>query len=175
MSSLADSLFADSGAKVYAVLDGASVEHLLDMLYQHQPEHVCLYRGELEPDIAHVAPYLVRMEPGSPFTSWVLDRGWGKHWGIFAVTDADLTAMRQHFRRFLTVHDSKGAPMLFRYYDPRVLRVYLPTCNEKELEALFGPVLRFVMEGKLPGELLQFGLASKSLTQERRSLLQEAS
>lgn len=173
MGAVADRLFADSSVIVYAVLDGASVAGLLNMLHQHRPEHICLYRGDLAPDIAHVAPYLIRMEPKSPFTDWVLDRGWGNHWGVFATAKADLTAMRQHFRRFLTVHDSKGTPLLFRYYDPRVLRVYLPTCNAEELEAIFGPVLRYVMEGERPEELLQCQLSKGALVQEKQSLLQE--
>jgi len=46
--------------------------------------------------------------------------------------------MRQHFRRFITVHDESGKPLLFRYYDPRVLRTFLPTCNAKELAEIFG-------------------------------------
>jgi hypothetical protein len=173
MSSLSDHLFAEPGANVFAILDGASIDQLLDRLYKHRPQHICLYRGELEPDIAHVAPYLVRMEPDSAFTDWVLTQGWGNHWGIFAVTTADLTALRQHFRRFLTVHDPKGAPMLFRYYDPRVLRAYLPTCNSQELETVFGPVLRFMMEGNAPEELLQFRLNRGALVQEKQALLQE--
>jgi len=173
MASLATNLFADPGVNVFAILDGASVEDLLDMLYEHYPEFVCLYRGELEPDIAEVAPYLVRLEQNTPVTDWLLTRGWGKHWGIFMTAPTDLTALRQHFRRFLTVHDSEGTPMLFRYYDPRVLRVYLPTCNTQELVTMFGPVLRFVAEGKGPEELLQFHLSNGALVQEQQNLLQE--
>jgi hypothetical protein len=37
--------------------------------------------------------------------------------------------------------------LLFRYYDPRVLRVYLPSCRPSELETVFGPV---VSVGKKP-------------------------
>ena len=45
---------------------------------------MCLYRGELQPDMAEVAPYLVKLDRDAPFTDWVLDRGWGNHWGVFA-------------------------------------------------------------------------------------------
>lgn len=173
MGSLTETLFAGRTANVFAVLDGASIPDLLDMLYEHYPEFICLYRGELEPDIAEVAPYLVRLEQNSPITKWILDRGWGNHWGIFAITQVDLTALRQHFRRFLTVHDEQGTPMLFRYYDPRVLRVYLPTCNAEELKTVFGPIVRYVLEGNRPEELLQFHLNNGALVQDQQSLLQE--
>ena len=166
----ADYLFAEGNASVYAILDGASVEELLDRLHRYEPEFICLYRGELEPDLVHVAPYLVRLKRQSAFTDWILETGWGNHWGIFAVAPSGLTVMRQHFRRFLTVHDSQGSPMLFRYYDPRVLRSYLPTCNPQELGEMFGPVLHYVLEGETPSELLRFQFAAGALVRSAKKL-----
>ena len=147
---LREQLFAEEELNVFAILDGASVPDLLDRLYEDQPEFVCLYRGELEPDMAEVAPYLVKLDPESVFTDWVLTKGWGKHWGLFALTEADLKTTRRHFRTFLMVKDSEGSQMYFRYYDPRVLRVYLPTCNAEELELVFGPLTRYVCEAEDP-------------------------
>jgi len=154
------------GTATFAVLDGASVPRLLDRLRQWQPEFECLYSGEVKPDLAEVAPYLVRMEPDTEFANWVLAEGWGNHWGIFVVADADLRAVRQHLRRFLTVHDESGKPLLFRYYDPRVLRVYLPTCNAGELVELFGPIVYYVAEGEEPDTVLRFEVRGAEL--ERR-------
>jgi len=165
-------LFAESD--VYAILDGASVEGLLDRLRQYEPESECLYRGELAPDLAEVAPYLVRLERESAFTDWVVDNGWGKHWGIFSMSSADLPTMRRHFRKFLTVHDSEGKPLVFRYYDPRVLRVYLPSCTSSELEAIFGPVTHYVVEGENPSDLLCFQFTRGGLISNTRNLEQEA-
>jgi hypothetical protein len=149
--SLQEYIFADvqKGEAVYSVLDGASIPDLLDHLYgEIRPEFECLYRGELEPDIAEVAPYLVLLTRDSEFSSWLLAKGWGEHWGMFAIAAADFPAMHRQFRKFLTVHDPDGKPLLFRYYDPRVLRAYLPTCNEAELKNLFGPIRCFVVEGE---------------------------
>jgi hypothetical protein len=171
---LSDYLFADEEASVYAVLDGASIKGLLAQFDEHQPERVCLYRGELAPDMAHVAPYLVKLEDESPFADWVLGKGWGEHWGIFAVSGADLAAMRRHFRSFLTVHDPTGKPLLFRYYDPRVLRVFLPTCNADELGKLFGPVTAYVMEDEQPGTALRFQQLDGVLRREPLTLLPQA-
>lgn len=156
VEAISKALFADRDLNVYAVLDGASVEDLLDRLYDEEPEFICLYRGELAPDMAAVAPYLVRLENGSAFARWVVEQGWGGHWGIFALTGADLRTMRQHFRRLLQVYDENGKPLLFRYYDPRVLRVYLPTCNAEETAEFFGPVSCFAAEGEDPTVLLRF-------------------
>src|SRR5262249_8859823 len=144
--SVSPHLFAEEGTQVFAVLDGASVPGLLDNLYRYEPKYECLYRGELKPDMAEVPPYLVRLQPKSEFAAWVIGQGWGRHWGIFAVSRADLRALSRHFRTFLMVHDRDGKPLYFRYYDPRVLRVYLPTCNAEELATVFGPVLSYVLE-----------------------------
>jgi hypothetical protein len=149
-------LFADDDAAVYAVLDGASVPALLPRLAEWKPEHCCLYRGELPADLKRAAPYLVRLTPDSPFTGWVLSEGWGKHWGIFAVSFADFLTLRKHFRTFLMVNGPDGKPFYFRYYDPRVLRTYLPTCNAAESELVFGPVTFYAAEAKADGTLLRF-------------------
>ena len=163
-------LFADQETNVFAVLDGASIPDLRMSLYQHQPEHVCLYRGELEDDIAEVAPYLVQLEKEADFTNWVLTQGWGEHWGIFALASEPLVEMRQHFRRFLTVYGPEHKPLVFRYYDPRVLRVYLPTCNAEELATVFGPVANFLCEDDDPTMVLRFRSAAGSLRQEKFKL-----
>lgn len=164
-------LFAEPGANVFAILDGASVPGLLTSLYRYQPDYVCLYRGELQPDMAEVAPYLIRLEPAAEYTAWVIAHGWGNHWGIFAVSHADVREMRQHFRRFLIVHDSSGKPLLFRYYDPRVLRVYFPTCNAKELMTVFGPVTCYILEDDNRGSALRFHMVSGSLRQDKLRLI----
>jgi len=163
-------LFHEEGQNVYAVLDGASVPDLLEHLCRCQPEYECLYRGDLKPDLAHVAPYLVRLEPESETTGWVLEQGWGHHWGIFATSPADLRAMRRHFRTFLIVHDSDGKPLYFRYYDPRVLRVYLPTCNAEELATVFGPVACYLLEDAEPSAALRFRASDGALREERMAV-----
>ena len=84
----------------------------------------------------------------SPFSDWILTEGWGRNWGIFVVSKADFRTLRQHFRSLLTVYDPDKVPLFFRYYDPRVMRVYLPTCNADELETVFGPVDRYVLEAE---------------------------
>jgi hypothetical protein len=166
-------LLFKENSRVYAALDGASVPDLPMILYKMNPEHICLYRGDLEPDIAEVAPYLIRMVSGTDFTNWVLTEGWGKHWGIFAQTRYSLTEMRKHFRSFLTVHDETGNPMLFRYYDPRVLRTFLPTCNGAELTAFFGNVTNYILEDEDSQNLLNYSLQNGELKKMKQELVEQ--
>ena len=163
-------LFGEPGVNAYAILDGASIPGLVQTLHRCNPERECLYRGELALDIAEVAPYLVRLEANTEFTELVLNQGWGNHWGVFALTPADLFTMRQHLRRFLTVHDTTGKPLLFRYYDPRVMRVYLPTCNAEEITSFFGPISTYLMESEQPGEALLFRHKDGALVAKKKQL-----
>jgi len=163
---LAGVLFGKGELSVFAVLDGASAPELVKGLYEHEPEYCCLYRGELAPDIATVAPYLVRLEPGAKFTEWVLGEGWGAHWGIFLQTPAVLRALRDHFREFHAVELPDQRTVLFRYYDPRVLGSFLPPCNPAELRQFFGPVQAFIAEGDTPDAGTRFALAGQALKPE---------
>ncbi len=150
-------LFGNGASNAYAVLDGAANPALLDHLYGDRPEFVCLYRGELEPDIAECAPYLTKLEANTPFADWVIGTGWGHHWGIFAVADCDLRAMRQHLRKLNMVYDPETHnPLLFRYYDPRVLTIFLPTCDAQQAEEFFGPVAVFLAETQAGRGLARF-------------------
>lgn len=154
--------------RVYAVLDGASVEDLPMKLYEMQPRNFCLYRGELDADIAEVAPYLIELMPGTTFTNWLLGECWGKHWGIFACSQHSIVEIRKHFRRFLTVYDEAGNPLLFRFYDPRVLIQYLPTCGAEELNSLFGKVTTYFAESG--ADLLRFDFNENELRQQALSM-----
>lgn len=152
VDSLALKLWDAHGQHVYAVLDGASCPDLLDQLYAaNGPEFICLYRGELDPAVAEVAPYLARLEVGTDFTDWVLGQGFGKHWNIFLNSAADLPGVRRHLRT-LNIVFAEGKPLLYRYYDPRVLRQTLPGFGPEQLRGFFGPVSRFLAE--VPGKAM---------------------
>lgn len=162
---LEGALFAEHGVLAYAVLDGASVPDLPQLLWEHEPQHVCLYRGELEPDLAAMAPYLVRLDRGGEFTNLVLNEGWGEHWGVFVLArqEVHFRDLRKHFRTFLRVRHPDGSSVYFRYYDPRVLQVFLPTCDASELGMIFGPVAAYLMESKKKDAVLHCSLVEGSL------------
>jgi len=59
-----------------------------------------------------------------------------------------LRTLRDHFRDFHKVELPDQRIVIFRYYDPRVLRIFLPVCNQSELRQFFGPVQTFLVEGE---------------------------
>jgi hypothetical protein len=119
-----------------------------------------------------VAPYLVELDPANPSTGRLLDLAWGNSWGIFLRVDGDGDGgrLRHHLRGFLRVRTEAGKKLVFRYYDPRVLRAYLPTCTQSELRGVFGPVRSFIAEAEDPGTLIAFSFDGFRLSQSRVAL-----
>ncbi len=133
---------------VYGLLDGARSPRIHSNLIASGERFECLYAGELPRPLAVAAPYLVRLPLAQPFTQWLLASGWGRAWGLLLLSEASILELRAHFRRLLKVKTDDGRECLFRFYDPRVLRVYLPTCTPKELATVFGPVDGFMLEAE---------------------------
>ncbi|MCJ7602705.1 MAG: DUF4123 domain-containing protein [Desulfobulbaceae bacterium] len=123
----------------------------------------CLFHGSKAVELATVAPYLVHLKKDDPFTDWLISQGWGKSWGIFCQSSENLDTLQRHFRKFLMVYDEDGKPLYFRFYDPRVFRVYLPTCNENELAIIFGPVYVYIVENEDAEKMIDFFYTDKQL------------
>jgi hypothetical protein len=142
---------------LYALLDAARDPLVLARLLRCDGMYQSLYDGPQAERLADVAPYLVALTPGTPFLETLVREGWGKSWGVYLACDRPLDAVRKHLRRFLTVETEDGKKLLFRFYDPRVLRVFLPNCTSVEVDEFFGPVAEFLMEGETPGSMSVFG------------------
>jgi hypothetical protein len=109
-------------------------------------EYSCLYSGVLPPELEMAAPYLLQLDYDSEETRRLLRLAWGHSWGILLRSGTNMKKLRRHLREFLVIRDPKGKRMAFRYYDPRVLRIYLPTCSSDDLRTFFGPVEHFWTE-----------------------------
>ncbi len=142
----------------YAIFDAARLEEMPARLFEleDEPEYISLFFGTSQEELFDVAPYLIRLEPNSPFLAWWMDEGLGQSWGIFFTSDADIDELLTHFQGLLKVQDPEGKELYFRYYDPRVLRVFLPTCEAGELGQMFGPVESFLVEDKQAKFFLRF-------------------
>lgn len=139
---LAGRLWGATSRRAYAVLDGASEQGLALKIRLSRLHYECLYSGKLSPRLQAAAPYIMELTPDAQFTRELLTGGRGRHWGFFALAAErhTLQQLRRHFRTLLRVEDEWGRKLIFRFYDPRVLRRYLPTCTAEELEQVFGPV-----------------------------------
>ena len=149
---------------MFAVLDGARSPLIVPAL--RGVPRWCLFSGNLSPELAAAAPYLAALDRWSEATQALLASGWGKSWGVLLAAPTDAETLRRHLRRFLRVQDPRGKTVYFRYYDPRVLRAYLPTCNAAEVRGFFGPIARIVIEGKDPQVFVEHRNAGEGLSMQ---------
>jgi hypothetical protein len=67
-----------------------------------------------------------------------------------------------------------GETSIFRYYDPRVYNIFLPTCNQEQLREVFGPVTKYYAENPSAKEalfeLIEYSLAMGELQQQSVAL-----
>ena len=147
-------LFAKKDADIYAVLDGAAIPDLLDTLDDSKPLHACLFQNADNSRVIKATPYLVRLSPQSSFTEWLLVEYPGKHWGLLAMVpeQTPFIDLRNHFQQWLRVRLPDEKTALFRYYDPRVGNIFLPACNQRELQAFFRTVNSYVIGNTLKNE-----------------------
>lgn len=137
----------DTKNDVYAVADGTLLPGLLAKLEEHEPKNTCLFRGELPFDLAEAAPYLVKLEKDNKFSDWLLNKSVEEPCCIYAQTTVidDFIQLRKHFRSFLRIESAEGKSLLFRYYDPRVMKTYLPTCTPEDNKILFNGIETYLI------------------------------
>jgi hypothetical protein len=157
-------------SKICAVLDCARDERIFDRIERCHLDKCCLYAGRLPWAVQRAAPHLVVLDRDDRFTRQLLEEGWGDCWGSFFRTEASMLDVRKHLRTLFRVKDETGRVLIFRWYDPRVLRAYLPTCLPAELHTFFGPIERFYCEGEDPANLLQFGFDGSDFIQRVHDL-----
>jgi Domain of unknown function (DUF4123) len=155
---------------LYAVLDAARSPDVLRALRASGQNYVSLYEGEKGEAYASVAPYLVALPPENDFLPRLLEVSWGRSWGIYLTCHASMPDLRRHLRRFLMVSDETGRRLVFRYYDPRVLRVFLPACAPAEAGEFLGFIRSFLVETEDPGSLARFSMGNDGLLQEAVAL-----
>jgi pSer/pThr/pTyr-binding forkhead associated (FHA) protein len=146
---------------LYAVLDAARDIKILALLLQSKEEYQSLYEGQQGAKLAQVAPYLVRLKKDSLLLEKLVCEGWGQSWGVYLTCASEFQQVRRHFRYFLEVKLPNGKQVYFRFYDPRVLRIFLPTCTPEDTTQFFGPVQNYLVEDENPNKLFRFANTGK--------------
>jgi hypothetical protein len=144
----------------FAVLDGAISPAVRDLLNQAGVFYQSLYEGEQSAELAAFGPYLAEIQKGSKLIPFLIKVGWGKSWGIFLSTKMSFAETRKHLRHFLTVDIEGGQRVLFRFYDPRVMRVFIPSCTPGQREEFFGRIEQIVAESDEKTVALRYGVDS---------------
>ena len=135
--------FAD-GHYLYAILDAYDSPSVPEKIKEIGNDRgVCLFTGEAETKYGELAPYLAAVDAG--LLDWMVRTVWKAPWGVFLLSKMTLDELREHFQRFLMVRLPDGERWFFRYYDPRILKIYLSNCEPLELQQFFGPARAFAI------------------------------
>lgn len=135
MGRLRDLLAAHPRSTLYAVVDAASLPGLLEPMYALGSRHFAsLLPGELTPDVAHVAPYLVTLRDGASLIEW-LDSRLELPWGYVIESDLKMLPLQLHLRRFSETRGPHGQAWLFRFWDPRVMRTMTSILSADQAQA----------------------------------------
>ncbi|MFT3764624.1 MAG: DUF4123 domain-containing protein [Minicystis sp.] len=146
--------------RLWAVLDAARDERILQLLHESVDDHRSLYEGIKGEALADVAPYLVCFRRDSGLLERLVNEGWGRSWGIFVQSRQSFKNMRRHFRRFLMVEeDETFEKMYFRFYDPRVLRELMPIATVRQKDEIFDGLTAITVEGER-GEVITYDAAA---------------
>jgi hypothetical protein len=148
--------------RLYAILDAARDPRVLELCRESVEEFRSLYEGVKGDALEDVAPYVVRFEKGSGLLERLVCDGWGKSFGVFFESRASFKSVRRHLRRLLMVEeDATLMRMYFRFYDPRVLREFLPIATVRQADEIFADVIDgFFIEGE-DGKFLSFAAAPR--------------
>jgi len=148
---------------IWMLLDAARDKRIFPLLLSYHLEYRCLYNKPVPPVMEPVAPYLVQLEFEDTESRKLIEQAWGNSWGVVLRSDAHIDRLRRHFHDLLIVMGPQQQRLFFRFYDPRVLQVYLPTCNYSELRTVFGPVEAFWIEDAATGSIIEHSLADRQL------------
>jgi pSer/pThr/pTyr-binding forkhead associated (FHA) protein len=176
----AHEILMDQTAPLYAVLDAARDAGLLQLVESSRLHSQPLFEKEPGngPPAVH-APYLVELgqtrssgerSEARAFLQTLLQLGWGNNSGVFLTSLSPLEELRPHFRQFLLAGTEDRRALELRFYDPRLLRAFLPVCEPEEVDVLFGPVLAYLMETEQANAMLVFSRGDEGLIADRLSL-----
>lgn len=125
----------------YLLLDGAQIDNVMTQLYQLEdsPAFHQLYQGTCYEELADLGPLLIRLRPGGR-----LEQHFAEHWqakaGLWLESDACESELVEHLRSLVHVGVSSDTTVLLRFYDPRIMRHWLPDLAADERDRLMGPV-----------------------------------
>lgn len=139
-----------SNATRYVLLDGAKIEDLPKRIYslEDSPAVEWLYHKTTYKALFEIGPALVALHPES-----ALEQNFMEHWqhdaGLVMESHAPMPELAEHLRSLIHARTTGDVSLLFRYYDPRVMRHWLPYLGAAEKDRMMGPIHRLRLPPRL--------------------------
>lgn len=128
-------------SQAYLLLDQAQIENLPERLIQlagNTPSQL-LYQRTAYASLEHLGPMLLPVSLNSPLAHTFFQE-WSTAAGIWLESDAKAREVLAHLRSLLHARVAGDTTVLFRYYDPRIMALWLADLPPGERDRLMGPV-----------------------------------
>ena len=156
-----------SDKRLYAIIDCAQHETIYTRLKQHADVYLSQYSNDVPDSLKAAGPVLYQLRKDNALSAWIITQGYQNNWFIlFPSLGQTMIDLRRHFKRFAMVESPEGKAMYFRYYDPRVMRNYIPSCNEEERRYIFAKLSCFWAQSPTANSYVQLNNdgSEKSIT-----------
>lgn len=154
---------------IYAVVDACQAwEWVGRVREQFGRDTKMLFQGAgtVYDEVDEVAPYLCSLDPENALLlEW--SGMFGRNAGILIASDAPMAVLYKHLRNVFVAKDSTEQDYFFRFYDPRVLRGFLPACRLEEVRQFFGPIRWIVVEDIQANRMISYTHNQGKLLEKR--------
>lgn len=136
----------DNPVSTYALLDAAKVPNLREMIESSGLENRCIFSGHTFDELADVAPWLVRLEPGHLFVRRLFEKGdapwelWNRDAGIFLRSSLSIDDLRRHLKKFTKASDGSGQNYFVRFWEPSWTLPLLNTMAAEQAHKFLAPL-----------------------------------
>ena len=137
-----------AAAQSFAIADMARAPQLYPMVQTLHPlDAPCLFAGRIAEEVRAASPFLFAFASAPDLMRRWATEGPGQAWGVFLTSAEPLETIRRHVRKFMQVRLPDGTgPVLFRFWDPRVMAPFLQATEPGGLDPFFGPIQSWVIE-----------------------------
>lgn len=157
------------GTKTYALMDCALDSTIYPTIQASGCPNQKLYGESWQSGLADIAPHVVELTSSAKFSTELLTWDWYGNWGYFVQSTTSLSDLAQSFADLTTAKLSSGEEVFFRFFDPRVIRVFLAQASKNDLQSVFAKAERLVVpSAEVQGE----GEAAIAYTLKNGSLAQ---
>jgi hypothetical protein len=128
----------------FALVDGVRNRAAIEAVRASDPERArSVLVGRRNSDLDACAPHLLWLPMVRSLAKEIVLDAASESECVFLEAQAPFAEVARHLRRQLVVESEDGSSKLFRFFDPAILRTYLPTLSERESSRFFGPITSF--------------------------------
>lgn len=137
----------EAAREFYWILDACAHKYLPGVLWRLEtdPKARPLYMNTYREEVSAAGPFILPAAGNHAVTRWIFDEGWKHPLGCLAeIAPGSYELVFDHLQQQLECRLENDQPVLFRWFDPRIL-YGLSTYSEREdeLAGFMGPVLHF--------------------------------